>query len=142
MATIRQMAERWAKINLVDITGDAMVRNDERIVELNKEQMNEGVTSHNVPITPKYTPFTIMKKIEKGQRFDVVTLRDTGSFQDKMKLIMGGDKFAITSTDEKTRKLEIKYGDIFGLSDSGNKEAWLIVRPDVVSDIKDKTGCA
>jgi hypothetical protein len=141
MATIKEMAERWHKLNLLQITGDAMVTNDAKIVELNREQLNEGVRADGSPITPKYTPFTIMKKIEKGQRFDVVTLRDTGSFQDKMKLFVAGAKFTVVSQDEKAKKLEGKYGDIMGLSDSGKKEAWLIVRPDVVQEIRNETGC-
>lgn len=141
MATIKEMYERWAELNLIEITGDAMVSKHGAIEELNREQLNEGYDAKGLPITPRYTPFTIMKKIEKGQRFDIVTLRDTGSFQDKIKLFKAGSEYVLTSTDEKTRKLEQKYGKVLGLSESGEKEAWVIVKPDVVDEMRNKTGC-
>jgi len=140
MATIREMLERWQDINLQAIAGDAMSNHNQEITDLNREQMNEGYRADGTPITPKYKGFTIAEKQRKGQRWDVVTLRDTGAFQNKMETIIAGSKFTIISKDEKSRDLELKYGSIFGLTESGKKEAWLIVRPDVVKALKDETG--
>lgn len=142
MCTIAEMSRRFDKVDLTKLTGDAMEDNESKIVELNREQLSEGKDSKGYDITPKYTAFTVMKKMEKGQPFDKVTLKDTGSFQAKIELNRKGNTFDMQSSDSKAPDLRLKYGvDIEGLSISGKKETWVICKPDVVGDIKDITGC-
>ena len=141
MITFADALENWDKVDVTQLTADAMQKNKEAILDLNREQMQHGKKSNGSEITPAYTPFTINEKIKKGQPYGNVTLKDTGSFQDKMELEAKRTKYTITSLDSKTPDLMDKYGeDIFGLTVSGKKEAWLIVRPDVVQAIKNITG--
>lgn len=55
-------------------------------------------------------------KRQKGQETRWVTLKDTGSFHQKIKATLTGEEYNITSSDSKTEKLEEKYGDkLFGV---------------------------
>lgn len=139
--TIAEMLRRFEMVDLEQLTGRAMKQNEKQIVDLNKQQLDEGVDARGFRITPEYSAFTVMKKKEKGQVFDRVTLEDTGAFRNRMKLNVKQSTFEIDSDDSKTPDLKEKYSeDILGLSDSGKKEAWVIVKPDVVQDIKTITG--
>lgn len=88
-------------------------------VDLNIEQMMEGLDSEGKPISPPYTPFTVEIKEEKGQPSDRVTLRDEGDFHRGM--LLAADKWPalFDSSDPKTDDLTDKYGEgIFGLNKS------------------------
>lgn len=105
------------------------------IAEINAYQMYQGKDSEDKPIEPFYKPLTISIKRMKGQPVDRVTLRDSGSFQDKMKVEVSGTRFTITSDDEKRDKLVKKYGEqIFGLSYEGKVE---YIRDTFMPRIKD-----
>jgi hypothetical protein len=139
--TIAEMLRRFERINLEQLTGEAMTENKDAILDLNREQLAHGKDSAGFDITPPYTPFTVMKKMQKGQDYSVVNLKDTGAFQNRMVLNVKSNSYNIDSTDSKTGKLKEKYGqEILGLSESGKKETWVIVKPDVVRRIKDETG--
>ena len=91
-------------------------KHENEAVDLNIEQMMAGQDSDGGRITPEYTPFTVEIKKAKGQPSDRVTLRDEGSFQQKM--FMNADKFPVIfdSSDSKTDAIVDKYGkNVFGL---------------------------
>ena len=108
-------------------------RHENEAVDLNIEQMMAGQDSDGGRITPEYTPFTIEIKKSKGQPYDRVTLRDEGSFQQKM--FMKADKFPVMfdSNDPKTDDLTEKYGNsIFGLT----KQHLGDFKQDISEDVK------
>jgi hypothetical protein len=141
MVTVLDALENLNKVDLKQLTGQALEQKKEEILDLNREQMQHGVLSTGSAIKPDYSPFTINEKMKKGQPFGNVTLKDTGAFQNGMDLKTEGEKYRITSLDSKTPDLMQKYSEnIFGLTESGQKEAWVIVKPDVVDKIKAITG--
>ena len=110
MGTIRSVTEKVVNFEQYQekIMLDCIIDSEETILDANREQMMEGKDKQGNYITPEYTPFTIEIKEQKGQRTDVVTLRDTGDFHKQ--LFMKVDKnIVIDSSDEKTEELMIKY---------------------------------
>lgn len=105
-------AERLNKADVLNAFALAMVKNEARILELNKRQMDKGIDAEGRSLG-RYRDFDY-----KG-RFEPVDLLLTGSFRQKMEFSsITADETEISSTDEKTGKLKAKYGeDIFGVQD-------------------------
>lgn len=104
--------------------------------------MYEGINSDGEIRKPDYTPTTVSIKIRKGQRHDVVTLKDKGDFYQAMGIDIRADEFIVTSFDPKTGKLVNKYGEeIFGLSEK-YKALYIVenLRPEFKSVIEFETG--
>lgn len=142
MTTVTAMRKRFNLVKVDELASQAMEQRREDIVELNREQMLEGKNKDGSDIAPPYAFSTVAIKRAKGQQANFVNLRDTGSFQRAMKLIVTRHTYQVTSTDSKTPDLVRKYGDvIFGLTPRNKAIAWSVyIRPQVVQDIKDITG--
>ena len=106
-------------------TRKALEQNQQRIVEMNVEQLYDyGINSVGIRIDTyePYSPYTVRIKQEKGQPYDRVTLRDTGDFHKSFEVVFEPMGFYITATDYKTQDLIDRYGArIFGLT-SENKQ--------------------
>lgn len=86
----------------------------------NDQLFRRGVNGRNVKIMSymPYRPSTIRKKKKKGQPTTRVTLKDTGEFYESMFVVFDSEGFYITSSDDKTKYLVKKYGNIiFRLTD-------------------------
>ena len=128
MATIAGLLNKVKAFDASKAATTAIIETKENIADLNATQMFEGLRSDGSEILPSYTALTIQLKKEKGQPTDRVTLNDTGDFYRGITVDVTGDKINITSTDEKTAKLNKKYskskGNIFGLN-KGSKSEYL-----------------
>jgi len=90
------------------------------IIMMNTEDQLEehGIDSMNVSLG-EYALFTKAEKIEKGQRYDHVTLKDTGAFYDSFKITVSKTGFIVEADDVAfyDRPLTLVYGlDILGLT--------------------------
>lgn len=99
----------------------------QEIIRLNTEDQLEeyGVDRDNVSLGD-YSNITKAIKIQKGQRYDHVTLKDTGSFYDSFAVIVDKNGFTIVADDVAfyDRPLTEVYGlEILGLTDENEK--WL-----------------
>lgn len=88
------------------------------MVESQQERLFEGkYPTDDEKISPPYRPFTIFMKTINGQPTDRVTLKDTGDFYRGIFVKKQGENLIIDSTDEKSAKLQKRYGeDIFGFT--------------------------
>lgn len=105
----------------------------QEIIRLNQEQLyEEGIDSEgfeldnidNIYTLPGvYSQFTVQIKREKGQRFDHITLRDTGAFYDSFRVIVDRDAFTLDANDLKdgTHLFHVYGDDVMGLT-GFNKE--------------------
>lgn len=119
----------------------ALEQNQEKIVELNVEQLYDyGINSLGIRIDTyaPYSPYTVYIKKEKGQPYDRVTLRDTGDFHSSFEVIFNPASFYITATDSKTQELIDRYGEnIFGLTAENRTEFTKeYVVPEVIKDLR------
>lgn len=116
MGTIKGMFDRIAALDTNRVAANAIEETKETIEELNLEQMFSGLNSDGSEISPPYKEFTVAMKKRKGQPYDRVTLKDTGSFYQGIRTEIVGNKVITDSTDSKSDKLQEKYGqEIFGL---------------------------
>jgi hypothetical protein len=142
MATIKEVNDRIQALDLRNKVPEILEDTSEAIADTQAEQMFAGQRSDGTEILPDYTDFTIAIKQEKGQPTDRVTLRDTGSFQNKIAIAVKSDRFTISSADDKTGKLEKKYGkQIFGLNTQYLEEYGReVFRPRLKQYIEETTG--
>lgn len=141
---LMQRAESLEKeLSSGDMFAKIIMDNEAYIVELNAQQQlyEKGVNSLNIAIS-SYSPYsnlTIEIKKEKGQPTNRVTLRDEGDFHASFYVGTLPDAFYIYATDDKTEKLEKKYGSaIFGLTpDSRNELAWGIMYGELLTSIRE-----
>ena len=113
------------------------VSEDAQIIDWNIAQLELGKENTGNDITPQYAPLTIQIKREKGQPTSRVTLKDEGDFHDSFFVVINAKSFAIYARDDKTEKLERKYGkEIFGLDDQNLQDLIDLIKPDFISEFR------
>ena len=126
MATFLEMRNRFQKV-LTDWSGlikRSYKETSTEAVDMNTSQLEDyGIDTNSVGLL-EYTPTTRGMKQMEGKSPDLVTLYDTGAFQDSFKVTtITADYMEIYATDWKTEHLTEKYGDdIFGLTEENTKE--------------------
>lgn len=90
------------------------------IIDLNTidQLYNQGVDSRGVSLGD-YTAYTKSLKQQKGERYDHITLKDTGEFYKSFRIIFTGDALQIVANPIKDdTNLFIEFGiDIVGLTE-------------------------
>lgn len=118
-----------------DLMQDPFITN--QMLQWNQDQLNEGKRSDDSFISPRYKGMTIAQKKIKGQPFDKVTLRDTGDFQEGIRIKIADNKAEFFGTNWKTLDLEIKYNNgqsvILGLNEEHIQRLREIIAPDILS---------
>lgn len=113
--TVYDLYEKFAKLDIEDIVYNSIYDTARGYVEKQRLQMYEGKNSDGTD-RPPYAAMTVAIKTRKGQRVDVVTLKDTGDFYKSLFIDIRQDTFVISALDPKTLKIVDRYGDIvFGL---------------------------
>jgi hypothetical protein len=107
-----------------------------KIIELNTigQLYEQGVDSKDNSLG-LYSDFTIETKIFKNERFDHVTLKDTGSFYNSFKVTSDRGEITITANDvaDYDIPLTAKYGkDIIGLTDESLQIIIEMIRPRII----------
>lgn len=114
-------------IDMNKIIEDAMAVHEERILDLNRQQLDRGLDAKGKSLG-KYANF------KYKNRFEPVDLKNTGEFRKKFTLSRSKNKkeAEIFSQDEKQSKLEKRYGkDIQGLNSQNMSTAGEIIKPEV-----------
>lgn len=115
----------FKQVDMNAIIGEAMQRNEERILELNKRQLDAGIGADGKSIG-RYANFSYKN------RFEPVDLKLTGKFRNEFTLGIKKREAEIFSQDAKQKSLEKKYGkDIQGLTSSNEEIAGGIILEDV-----------
>lgn len=123
---LQQLNARLQKINLEELIRQAVISNDERLIEMNRSQMERGVRSDGDLIQPEYRSmgYAFFKRGQGTKApMGVPDLKLTGAFHREMVLVVEGDEYEFGSTDEKTWMLTEKYDKIFGLTKENQQEA-------------------
>ena len=92
----------------------------EDIIQMNTvfQMEQDGVDSLGLPIGDGYTNYTIAIKKRNNQRYDHITLKDTGDFYESFEIVVLNDGFIINADPIKEdNKLFVNYGiEILGLT--------------------------
>ena len=110
------------------------------VEDLNRKQLGQGIRADGTPIGPYYTKNTVNIKKEKGQPFDRVRLKDTGSFYEKIFVEVFAQSFMTESADPKSEELQQKYGNIFGLTPENKLILAEHIKPQFVDILKVRIG--
>lgn len=121
--------------------------NEPEILALNRDQMwEEGIVDVNNPrAILDYAPSTIKQKKKRARykRTDHITLKWTGSFHDKMKIVIKSTYFFITSKDFKWSKFESgewgqgRFENALGLTEDSLGELRDLVKSDLILKFRD-----
>lgn len=89
-----------------------------QLYELGQDSLGKGLRGKTILKDGEYTPFTVQKKQEKGQRVDHPTLKDTGGFYMSFNVIPFKGGFEIVANGEVGDKnlFEELGEDIIGLN--------------------------
>lgn len=145
MATIYEMLQRVKSFDIITATAEIMKENEQDVVELNRQQLLQGLTAEN-DLVGEYRSvgYAIQKeRMNPKAGFGNVDLKFTGEFYTGFSLIIDGNQYLIFSVNWKTNKLVKKYGDgIFGLNDESRRKLWTdIVRQKLIHKLASHTGC-
>jgi hypothetical protein len=134
-----QLSKKTQSLNLIQILEQVLDSMHGKIVILIQEQLAEGKKGDD-SLLPKYTPFTIRKKLEDssiimGER---IALIDEGDFWRGMFAVVEGGSIFIDSTDFKSEMLIDRYGEeIFQMSSESLKSIVSEVFPEFKKRVND-----
>lgn len=102
------------------------------IANLNRDQMYEqGIDSKGESLG-EYSQFTVGEKIKKGQRYDHVTLRDSGYMQDSIEVKSEKQEVVISADMKKPdTDLEAIFPNALGLTDENLQKIQGFIFPEV-----------
>lgn len=143
MDELIQYLERFKALgkNYFKLTFNTEIVKDEIIRVITIEQLYEqGIDEDGDLIQPEgYAPFTEEYKRATGQRFDNVTLNDTGAFYESFEVTVSKDSFTINADPNKEdTNLFDAYGvGILGLTEE-NRIYIIELSLEIVGDMIDK----
>lgn len=144
MCGVSEMVQRWQSVrdNLIILTGETMQEISKDIIGLVQDQLYEDGTDGNGEKLEEYREIAYSKLKFSMRGKSITDLYLTGAFQEAMILIIEGDSYTITSTDEKTKELEKKYGSaIMALTYDNKQMAFIYCEPLLTAKIKEITEC-
>lgn len=114
--TIQGLSDKVQLLDLRSSVPEIINDTEAELKMAQKEQLGEGYRADGRLITPKYSAMTELLKAKKGQRYDVVTLHDTGDFWASIEARADKSKIHWEARDWKFEQLVDKYSDkILGL---------------------------
>jgi len=135
MTSLEELAKKVIKLDEGDIfkTIFSSAKVQQKIIQLNTEDQLffKGIDSKGASLG-EYTPFTVEIKQDKGQRFENVTLRDTGDFYASFRIRATKKYYEINANAQKEdTNLFEQYGiDILGLTDENAAKLKEIILPE------------
>lgn len=139
---IKRKAEKVKALNQDAILTEILNESDlqKKIVDLNQEQLYEGGIQADGTPTGDYSGLTIYGaagfagKIEKGQRYDHITLRDTGQFYDSMQVKSLPDAIVIKANDP--HNLQERFPHMLGLDRDSINEIIPTVKTKFLAEVR------
>jgi len=105
------------RVELDQVILDLVRNQEQKVIEMNTDQLMSGIDGNGKQIAPPYAISTIVRKKRKGQPYGRVTLRDQGDFHSSFGVEYMGDEFQIINDDPKAVYLIRRYGeDVYGLT--------------------------
>lgn len=133
MATVRQMLDRLKAFDRIKAAGDAMVANEQQVLDINRSQLyDKGIGKDGNPLPP-YSPDYAKRKPSRG----FVDIYRTGRLQREMELTIQGQQYEISSRVDYSPYVSGKRPTIYGLTTEGKQQAWFIIRDSFVRELKD-----
>jgi len=136
MATIGEMLRRVKSFNPIAATAQAMVANEQPILDINRSQLYDKGIGYDGKALPPYSDAYARRKPSRG----FVDIYRSGKLQNEMKLTIEGDKYEINSVVSYSPYVAARRPTIYGLTADGKRDTWVIVHNDFVKLLKEHTG--
>ena len=117
--TVQEYNKKLKSINKPKLKREAVKKAEPEIVNLNRLQLEKGLTIDETKITPKYrNPVyaTFKNSMNPRPGFGTPDLKLSGAFHDSLKVLFGNGSFKIKGFTDYAEKLEAKYKGIYGLT--------------------------
>jgi hypothetical protein len=128
--TTKEMIARLRALKVTEQAQKSFDETEKTVLDLNKEQMKEGLLSNSEPITylhGSHYPYSVQHtktRLRLGLQVEVVDLFMTGKFWSSEYIERHGNEIEYSSSIKLGEYLEEMYGfRIFGLTDK-NREAY------------------
>jgi hypothetical protein len=132
MSTANDMIARFRALNITEQAQQSFDESENTVLDLNKEQMKEGLLSNSEPITylhGSHYPYSVQHtktRLKLGLQVEVVDLKMSGKFWSSEYIERHGNEIEYSSSISLGKELEDMYGyRIFGLTDK-NREAYTV----------------
>ena len=157
MGTCAEMLRRIQATNLQDIAGDIIQGKEDAIIQINKDQLMQGLNNKGVLLSPKHSENPWFKKPGAGLRyaewkkrlfpetpFDVPNLIVIGVYHRSMTAIRNGNVVTFGATADFAPNIDLTFNNTaLGLNEDGLNRAWLeIVKPPLLRIVATKIGCS
>lgn len=145
MADAGDFLDMLESFDVDKIVNDVLNESTETMANLNAAQLAQGLRADSTEIQPPYADRTVFEKQHNKSGLaavtDHVTTYDTGSHYRKLYAEVQGDELEYGSRDEKSAKLQKKYGKLYGLTtDSKEELAEQVTRPAFQKRVEEATG--
>lgn len=158
MSTIHEMLERWLRVDVVKIAGDVINEHKQEYLELNRDQMLDGLNAEGKDIHPDYyeDPYFEGNREHSEQYIEwkqeitpnprrkrqSPNLYINGTYHSSLDLRIVGDSIEYTSHWVEGPDIDLKYKNIRGLSPlSLQKFREKVLNDEVITEIAFQTGC-
>lgn len=132
---VRDLRDRIKSINLNGIAERALQVNQGEISDLNRDQLQEGITSTG-GFLPDYSQASVQMF---GKEPGPIKLKETGDYYEGIIPMFSDTSFDLMGTDIKTGMLEKRYGrygNPVGLTDESISDLGQIILPDVQRELR------
>jgi hypothetical protein len=140
MSSILELKRKIESLDINQVSVDAITKTDAIAADLQVKQQLNGVDAKGKTM-PNYSPVSVELY---GKPDSPIILRDTGAFQRGVFVKAMSDKIVFSSTDDKTKMLEERFGkkgfSILGLNKNSKVEYMGDLQPVFVDIVKKKTG--
>lgn len=133
--TAKQFLDKVSRVDVYTASTVAIQNTTSTYVDLQKDQLFAGLDKSGLPVEPPYSPVTVAIKKRKGQPYDRVTRKDTGSYYAGIGIEVTADVVIVESTDKKAPDLNKKYGGL-GLTPDSRTEYIRTLRPELLKVVK------
>jgi hypothetical protein len=135
------LRDRLHALDVETLLDKAVIENKEEILDLNRSQLDIGRDSLGNLLDRYVSDVYASFKQALGSKapLGVPDLELEGDFKDGLVLLIEGDGYRITSTDEKTIDLENRYGsNIFGLTEESMEQIRPIILESFLKRLRDE----
>lgn len=132
------MMERFAAVDLIELTAVQMSEDKQQVLDINRHQLyEEGIGKDGVSLPPYTTAYAKKKQRIRGK--SIVDIYLSGTLQKDMDIEILGQEYTIFSRAPYSQYVAQLRPTIYGLTEDGKQSAWHILRPGIVQQIRNIT---
>ena len=130
--TVLDMLNRLRAFDKTRAAGDAMIENEQAVLDVNRAQLYEKGIGYDGNPLPPYSEAYAKRKPSRG----FVDIYKTGKLQQRMKITIQGTTYEISSEVPYSPYVQQRRPTIYGLTDEGKTKAWEAIKDSFAERLK------